>query len=74
MVNRLFMNIRFHDIFDSDGNIKPLIPLWLEFGINWIMPCEVAAGVDVVKLGERYSKLIMSGGIDKRELAKDEKS
>jgi len=59
---------------DSDGNVEPLIPVWLELGINWIMPCEVAAGMDVVELGRRYPRLIMSGGIDKRELAKDRKS
>jgi len=59
---------------DSDGNIEPLIPIWLEFGINWITPCEVAAGMDVVKLGESYPRLVMSGGIDKRELAKDRRA
>jgi uroporphyrinogen decarboxylase len=56
---------------DSDGNVEPLIPVWLELGINWITPCEVAAGMDVVELGRKYPRLIMSGGIDKRELAKD---
>jgi uroporphyrinogen decarboxylase len=56
---------------DSDGNVEPLIPVWLELGINWIMPCEVAAGMDVVELGGKYPRLIMSGGIYKRELAKD---
>ena len=59
---------------DSDGNIEPLIPIWLKLGINGILPCEVAAGVDVIRLGERYPNLIMMGGIDKRELAKDIKS
>jgi len=56
---------------DSDGNVELLIPVWLEFGINWISPCEVAAGMDVVELGKKYPRLVMSGGIDKRELAKD---
>jgi uroporphyrinogen decarboxylase len=59
---------------DSDGNIEPLIPVWLELGINWIMPCEVAAGMNVVELGRKYSSLVMSGGIDKRELSKDKAS
>jgi len=59
---------------DSDGNVEPLIPLWLEFGINCITPCEVAADMDVVKIGEKYPRLIMMGGIDKRELAKDKKA
>ncbi|MCW4021381.1 MAG: hypothetical protein NWF14_09180 [Candidatus Bathyarchaeota archaeon] len=59
---------------DSDGNIEPLIPVWLELGINSVVPCEAAADIDVVKLGEKYPRLIMTGGIDKRELAKDKEA
>jgi len=59
---------------DSDGYNEPLIPVWLESGIDGITPCEVAAGMDVVDIGRKYPTLIMMGGIDKRELAKDEKS
>ena len=61
-------------IVDSDGNVDLLIPIWLKLGLNGVMPCEVAAGMDVVKLGEKYPDLIMIGGIDKRELAKDKES
>lgn len=61
-------------VVDSDGNVEQLIPLWLKFGFNGIAPCEVAAGMDVVKLGKKYPDLIMMGGIDKRELAKDKDS
>jgi uroporphyrinogen decarboxylase len=61
-------------IVDSDGNVELLIPIWLNLGLNGVMPCEVAAGMDVVKLGEKYPDLIMIGGIDKRELAKDKES
>jgi uroporphyrinogen decarboxylase len=61
-------------IVDSDGNVELLIPIWLKLGLNGIIPCEVAAGMDVVKLGEKYPDLIMIGGIDKRELAKDKES
>ncbi|RLI36811.1 hypothetical protein DRO55_02745 [Candidatus Bathyarchaeota archaeon] len=57
-------------LIDSDGNVEPLIPVWLELGINGITPCEVAADMDVVKLGRQYPNLILMGGIDKRELAK----
>lgn len=56
---------------DSDGNVEPLIPVWLKMGINGILPCEVAAGMDVVRIGEKYPSLIMMGGIDKRALTKD---
>ena len=57
---------------DSDGNLDKLIPIWLDLGINFIYPLEVAAGMDVVKLRKRFGRaLIMGGGIDKRVLAGD---
>jgi len=56
---------------DSDGNLNELIPLWLESGINYVWPFEVAAGNDVVALRKKYGKdLIIGGGIDKRALIK----
>ena len=57
---------------DSDGNIEKLIPLWLEAGVNMLHPFEVAAGMDVVAIKRQYGdRLVVRGGIDKRELAKD---
>jgi len=57
-------------MLDSDGNVEELIPIWLEAGINYIYPMEVAAGMDVVKLRREYGRdLIMGGGMDKRILA-----
>ena len=54
---------------DSDGNLNELIPLWLEVGINFVWPLEVAAGNDAVALRKKYGKdLIMGGTIDKRAL------
>jgi len=56
---------------DSDGNIEQLVPLWLESGINYLWPFEVAAGNDAVALRKKYGKdLIIGGTIDKRALAK----
>ncbi len=56
---------------DSDGNVEQLIPLWLEVGINFIWPFEVAAGNDAVALRKEYGKdLIIAGTIDKRALIK----
>ncbi len=55
---------------DSDGDIRELIPLWLECGINHFTPLEVAAGMDVVALRAEYGQTIkMSGGFDKRILS-----
>ena len=57
---------------DSDGNVEDLIPVWLDLGINFIYPLEVAAGMDVVRLRKTFGRaLIMGGGIDKRVLAGD---
>ena len=56
---------------DSDGDVSELIPLWIEAGINGVYPMEVAAGMDVGALRREYGKyLLMTGGIDKRALAK----
>lgn len=56
---------------DSDGNVNELIPLWLECGINYIWPLEVAAGNDAVALRKEYGHdLILGGNIDKRALIK----
>lgn len=57
---------------DSDGNLLRLLPLWVEAGVDMIHPLEVAAGMDVVQLKKEHGdRLILRGGIDKRELAKD---
>jgi len=58
-------------LVDSDGNVNELIPLWLECGINYMWPLEVAAGNDAVALRKEYvTDLIMAGNIDKRALIK----
>jgi len=56
---------------DSDGNLNELIPLWIECGINYFWPLEVAAGNDAVVLRKQYgSDVILGGNIDKRALIK----
>ena len=55
---------------DSDGDIRQLIPLWLECGVNCFAPMEVAAGMDVVAIRKEYGRqALMIGGFDKRILA-----
>ena len=50
----------------SSGNLKPLIPSFLETGINLITPMECAAGMDAVELRKEYGKdLLMIGNIAK---------
>jgi uroporphyrinogen decarboxylase len=71
-LNELLHSIGVDVIFvDSDGNLDLLIPLWLECGVNFVWPLEVAAGNDAVTLRKKYGKdLIMGGAIDKRALTK----
>jgi len=59
-------------IMDCDGYNGELIPLWLDVGITCISPVEIAANNDPVAYREKYGKrLLMMGGIDKRELRFD---
>ena len=56
---------------DSDGNVEQLLPLWLESGINGHFPMEQQAGNDIGAYRKKYGQdLLMSGGIDKRALAR----
>lgn len=57
--------------YDSDGDVRPFVPDYLEVGINCLAPCEVAAGMVPTELRERFGRdLRMVGGLDKREIAK----
>jgi uroporphyrinogen decarboxylase len=57
--------------YDSDGDLRQLIPDYLDAGINGISPCEVAASMDPVALRRQFGRdLRMVGGVDKREIAR----
>ena len=71
-----YVRNKYHlDLFmvDSDGNILSLLPLYTEAGVNIIMPCEIAAGMEPVIIREQFPKLALIGGIDKRALTKGKK-
>ncbi len=56
---------------DSDGNMDPVIDVFLDAGVNLMFPMEPAAGMDIVKTREKYgNKLAFIGGIDKFALQK----
>lgn len=58
-----------HIGLDSDGNIKLLIPLWLDAGLDHLWPFEVQSGMDVVEVRRQYGRrLAIMGGLDKRVL------
>lgn len=58
---------------DCDGKIDELLPLWLDAGVNCMIPIEVGTwGADPVKLRKQYGRdLLMMGGFNKRILARD---
>ena len=54
---------------DTDGNIKALIPLWLEVGLNCAFPFEIKPGNDVIQYRKEYGRdLLILGGFDKLPL------
>lgn len=57
-------------VVDSDGDVSKLVPLWLEGGVTGLLPFEVKAGMDVVRLGKEFPRLQIFGGIDKHALEK----
>jgi len=53
----------------SDGNIRPLLDMWLDAGIDAINPVEYRVGLDAVKLRQQYGKrLVLTGGMDNSEI------
>jgi len=57
--------------YDSDGDVRLLIPDHLSVGVNSIAPTEVAAGMVPVELRRQFGRdLRIIGGIDKREIAR----
>jgi uroporphyrinogen decarboxylase len=59
---------------DTDGWATPTIPVYGELGMDVMSPFEVASGCDVVEIGQQYPDLVMTGGIDKRILAKSKEA
>ena len=60
------------DIFytDCDGDVRPLIPYFLESGINCLMPYEVNSCAHPGALLDEYPELRIMGGFDKMALLK----
>ena len=57
---------------DCDGKIDSLLPLWLDAGINCMLPVEIGAwNADPIQFRQEYGRdLLMMGGMDKRILAR----
>ena len=48
----------------SDGNIRPLLEMLVDAGIDGINPLERRAGMDIVEIHKTFPKLILVGGMD----------
>jgi uroporphyrinogen-III decarboxylase len=56
---------------DSDGDMSPVIPAFLDAGLNAMGPFEPAGGNDIVRIRQQYgTQLAFMGGIDKHVLRK----
>jgi hypothetical protein len=56
---------------DSDGDVSQIAPAMTEAGVNLFYPFEVQAGCDIEIYRQRYPRLGIMGGLDKRALALD---
>lgn len=60
---------------DTDGNFWDLLPLFLEAGVNMMMPFEIAASMEPLEVRKQVGKrLAILGGIDKRALRADKRA
>lgn len=56
---------------DSDGNLNPILDLFVEAGITGLWPLEVNSHMNSIEIRKRFGdKLFLIGNLDKRELAK----
>jgi hypothetical protein len=57
---------------DTDGDVTLLVPWLAELGVNGVLPLERQAGVDGLRLRERYPRLRMVGHFDKMTMNRGE--
>ena len=48
----------------SDGDIRPVLDMLLDAGIDGLHPLERRAHMDIVRLRDQYPRLILAGGMD----------
>jgi len=53
---------------DCDGDVRPLLPIFLESGINCLFPYEVNSCTHPGELLSQYENLRIMGGVDKMQL------
>ena len=55
---------------DTDGDFEQLIPYFMDAGVDGFLPMDVNAGMDIVKVRERFPQLKFIGSFNKLEIAK----
>ncbi|OUP85816.1 hypothetical protein B5F07_03900 [Lachnoclostridium sp. An169] len=55
---------------DTDGDFDSLIPNFMASGVDGFLPMDVNAGMDIVKVREKYPTLKFIGSFNKLEIAK----
>ena len=60
-------------LMDTDGDPMPLVGLWMEGGVDAILPWEVNS-VDILEVARDYPDLILMGGIYKHMFEPDSRS
>ena len=61
-------------LIDSDGDISLALPWFMRAGIEGILPLERQAGVDLLKLREKYPRCLFLGHYDKMVMSKGEEA
>jgi len=57
-------------ILHTDGDVRELVPMFIEAGFDCLQPLEVKAGMDLIELKKQYGdRLAFMGGIDVRAMA-----
>lgn len=63
-----------HIFVDTDGDFNVLIPNMLDSGIEGFLPMDVNAGMDIVKVREKFPSIKLIGGFNKLVIEKGEKA
>jgi uroporphyrinogen decarboxylase len=53
-----------HVFLHSDGDIRPLLDMLVDAGIDGLNPLERRANMDPTEIRKRYPRLILAGGMD----------
>lgn len=54
---------------DTDGDFNQLIPNFIQAGVDGFLPMDVNAGMDIVKVREKYPRLKFIGAFNKLKIA-----